>query len=248
LKEVRTEAVDRLLEALSPALTAELDRVVDETRQRLEAEFESRLQASIRHAEEAVRVAAENDRQVAIDRAVEEAREVVRTQIANELQSEFERRLEEARDAVRSQISSELQVGFDRRLQEVNAEGDRLRQEIAEWRVLAESQKRLSEATSQAEILLRWLNLVEPFVGAIAVYVAKADGLALWKSRGSGVFQQIISQQTTDPESYFKPIAVRGKTVAAVCALPPYRTEVLDFLTTTLERAIELFGFRLRNK
>src|SRR5206468_11619925 len=52
------------------------------------------------------------------------------------------------------------------------------------------------------------------------VYVIKADGLALWKSRGDGAFPEIISQQTTDPESYFRAITVRGKTVAAVSAMP----------------------------
>src|SRR5262249_13847397 len=155
------------------------------------------------------------------------------------------RAVEETRETLRNQISGELQANFDHRLQEVNAERDRLRQEIVEWRILAEAQRQLNEATSQAEILVRWLNLVEPLGGGIALYVAKTDGLALWKTRGSGVFQQIISQQSTDPESFFKPIMVRGKTVAAVCALPPYRTEVLDLLATTLERAIELFGFRL---
>jgi len=248
LKEVRAGSVDRLLEALSPALAAELDRVADETRQGLEAEFESRLQTSIRHAEEAVRIEAESDRQLAVERAVAETRETVRNQVTNELQDQFERRLQETRDNLRLQITGELQTEFDGRLLEANAERDGLRREIAECRVLADTTRQLTEATSQAEILVRWVNLVEPFVGAIAVYVAKTDGLALWKTRGNGVFQQIISQQTTDPESYFKPLVVRGKIVAAVCALPPYRTEVLDSLITPLEHAIELFGFRLRNK
>jgi hypothetical protein len=225
LKEVRSEAVDRLLEALAPALSAELERAVEETRQSLETEFESRLQASMRHAEESVRVAVETDQQQAIQRAVEETRVAARSQITNELQTEF-----------------------DRRLQELNSERDRLQQEGDEWRVFAEAQRQLTDATSQTEILARWLNFAEPFAQSISLYIAKGDALALWKTRGSGVFQQSISRQATDPESYFKPIVVRGKTVAAVCALPPYRAEELEFLATTLERAIELFGFRLRNK
>ena len=41
--ELQTEGVDRVLEALSPTLAAELERVVNETRQTLEAEFEKRI-------------------------------------------------------------------------------------------------------------------------------------------------------------------------------------------------------------
>src|SRR5439155_26824683 len=78
------------------------------------------------------------------------------------------------------------------------------------------------------------------------LYVAKADGLALWKHRGNGAFPEIISQQTTDPESYFRPVVVRDKAVAAVCAVPPFKPEALDFLAASLERAIEVFGLKLR--
>ncbi len=71
----------------------------------------------------------------------------------------------------------------------------------------------------------------------LAVYVAKVDGLALWKSRGKASFPAIISRDTTDPEAYFRTINVRGKAVAAVCAAPPFSRETLDFLTASLERA-----------
>src|SRR5437870_13555619 len=95
-------------------------------------------------------------------------------------------------------------------------------------------------------MLSRFLRLDQPFADGMALYVTKADGLALWKSKGRGVFPEIISQQTTDPESYFRPISVRGKTVAAICAAPSFKADALDFLATSLERAIETFGLRLR--
>src|SRR4029077_12977831 len=104
-----------------------------------------------------------------------------------------------------------------------------------QWRVFAEAQRQLAEASSQAEILSRFLRLAEPFADGIAVYLAKADGLALWKGRGRA-FPEIISKETTDPESFFKAITVRNKTVAAICAAPPFKGETLDFLATSLER------------
>jgi len=69
--------------------------------------------------------------------------------------------------------------------------------------------------------------MTEPFAPALAVYVAKTDGLALWKTRGKAAFPEIISQQTTDPEFYFKVVTVRGKKVAAACAAQPYKAEAL---------------------
>ena len=38
---------------------------------------------------------------------------------------------------------------------------------------------------------------------------------------------------------------VRGKVVAGVCALPPCKMEIVDFLVSSVERAIEIFGLRL---
>jgi len=70
--ELKTQALERVLEALSPALTAELDRVVQETRDALEQEFQERLQAAVREAEAAARATA----QVEIERAITELRSV----------------------------------------------------------------------------------------------------------------------------------------------------------------------------
>ena len=57
----------------------------------------------------------------------------------------------------------------------------------------------------------------------------------------------MISHQTTDPDSFFRPVVVRGKTVAAVSAVAPYHADALDFLVNTVERAIEMFGLKLRS-
>jgi hypothetical protein len=49
----RAHAVDRLLEALSPTLSAELERIINETKEDLEKDFQKRLDAALREAENA---------------------------------------------------------------------------------------------------------------------------------------------------------------------------------------------------
>jgi hypothetical protein len=245
----RTQAADRLLKAISPGLAAELDRILDETRKAFEADFEQRLQAAVKDAETSARDRAAGERQQAVDRAIEETRNAVRKQVADEMQSQFSKHLDETTGTLKSTHQAELQkvqAAFEKGQADWKTERDQIQAQAEQWRVFAEAQKQLADAGSQTEILMRWLKLAEPFGSSVAVYTAKADGLALWKSRGKAVFPGIISQQTTDPESYFKPIVVRGKTVAAVCSIPPYRADALDFLVSTVERAIELFGLKLR--
>jgi hypothetical protein len=212
---------------LSPALAAELDRVVSETREALEQEFQKRLQSAVREAESASRQAAEAEQ----EQAVREARETTKKEVTEELNEQFKKTLEQTTSALKSEASTELA---------------RVQEQLDQFRIFADAQKLLGEATSQPEILARFLKMTEPFAPALAVYVAKTDGLALWKTRGKAAFPEIISQQTTDPEFYFKVVTVRGKKVAAACAAQPYKTEALDFLVLTMERAIEFFGLRLR--
>src|SRR6185369_9161072 len=50
LMEVKTQDLERVLEALSPTLAAELNRVVVETRETLEREFQISLQTAIQAA------------------------------------------------------------------------------------------------------------------------------------------------------------------------------------------------------
>src|SRR6267142_2996792 len=225
--ELKTQALDRVLEALSPALAAELDRVVGETREALEQEFQKRLQSAVREAESASRQAAEAEQ----EQAVREARETTKKEVTEELNEQFKKTLEQATSALKSEASTELA---------------RVQEQLDQFRIFADAQKLLGEVTSQPEILARFLKMTEPFAPALAVYVAKTDGLALWKTRGKAAFPEIISQQTTDPEFYFKVESVRGKKVAAACAAQQYKAEALDFLVLTMERAIEVFGLRLR--
>ena len=225
--ELRTQALDRILEALSPALVAELERVVSEPGETLEQDFGKRLQAAVREAETATQNAAD----IQLQRALTETRESVRKQVSEELEQKFKKAIE----ATTNQLKSEWAT-----------ERTRLVEQLEQWRIFAESHRQLAEASSQAEILARFLKLAESFAASLAVYVSKSDGLALWKSRGKTTFPEIISKETTDPEFYFRTIIVRDKTVAAVCAAQPCKADALEFLAATMERAIEIFGLKLR--
>src|SRR5437016_3920336 len=197
--ELKTQALDRLLEALSPALAAELDRVVQETRETLEQEFQKRLQAAVREAETSTAAAAA----IQLDRSVAEAKEATRKQVSEELELQFRGKLIDAT----TRLSNEAA-----------AERAKLQEQLDQWRVFAETQRQLAEASSQPEILSRFLRLAQPFADGLAVYVAKAGGLGLWKARGKMAFPEIISKETADREYYFKLIMVSGRTVGAICA------------------------------
>src|SRR5215467_87601 len=225
--ELKTQALDRVLDALSPALAAELDRVVAETRESLEEEFHKRLQTAVGDTEAATKATADAE----MAQAVSEAKETTKTQVTAELEEKFRIKLAETVAQLKDEASAER----------ANLQG-----QLDQWRIFAETQRQLGEASSQPEILVRFLKIAQPFAAGFGLYVTKADGLALWKQRGNGAFPDIISQQTTDPESYFRTIVVRDKVVAAVCAMPPFKADALDFLTSSLERAIEVFGLKLR--
>ena len=145
--ELKTQALDRVLEALSPALAAELDRVVSETREALEQEFQKRLQSAVREAESASRQAAEAEQ----EQAVREARETTKNQVTDELNEQFKKTLEQATSALKSEASTELA---------------RVQEQLDQFRIFADAQKLLGEATSQPEILARFLKMTEPFAPA----------------------------------------------------------------------------------
>jgi len=193
--ELDKQAAERIVEALAPALEAELDRVSREARQHAEAEFE-------------------------------EARASIRNEVAEELQTRFTDELQSAQ----AQWSTERA---------------QLREQMDEYRALAEAPRALAGCSSQAEILLRFLNLAAPFAASVAVYVTKADNLSLWKARGPASFSETIAQTGADAQFYFRPVAVREKIVAAVCAAEPCRRDTLDLLGECLERSIEAFGLKL---
>jgi len=224
--DVKTGALDRVFEALAPALASELDRAVRETREALEREFQARLEGAIREAEDAKAAA-----QARIERAVEEAKEEIRRQVTIEMDQQFSRTLEATINQLRNEASEERA---------------KLQSQLEHWKMFAEIQRTLAEASSQPEMLSRFLRLAEPFAEGLAVYVRKADGLALWKSKGKGAFPDIVSKDTTDPEFYFRNISIRGNTVGAICAAPTFKAGALDFLVASLEHAIEVFGLKVR--
>src|SRR6266481_3427684 len=128
--ELKTQALDRILEALSPALAAELDRVVAETRQALEEEFQKHLQSAVHDAEAATRSEAEAQ----LARAVAEARETTRKQVTEELEKRFSSKLADTTAQLKSDAS---------------AERGRLQEQLDQWRIFAETHAQLAEATSQ---------------------------------------------------------------------------------------------------
>jgi hypothetical protein len=236
--ESQSQDVDRILKALSPALATEVEKIVAETRQSLEAGFEKRLQEAVQAAEASARKTVEAQ----LEHAVTDAREKVRQQVTAEMQDQFKKSLNDTTGEIRSRLEEDhkkTSSGWA-------AEREQLLEQIRDWRTFAEALPQLVGASSQPEILLRFLKMTEPFAGALAIYVAKADGLALWKSRGKTAFPPIISQQTADPESFFRLIGVREKTLAAVYAARPFRTDALQFMCGVLERSIEMFGLKLR--
>ena len=234
--ELRTQAVDRLLEALAPSLAAEMERVIEEFRQQMEQEFQSRLQSALHEAELATLAIAE----VRQEEAVAEARETLRAQLTKDFEEQLNLSVQQVRDGMQAKSDEDMQAAF------ANWAADRavLQEQLSRWRNFAEAQRQLAECTSQPEILARVLKLSEPFAESLAIYVIKPDGLSLWKSRGVA-FPNLVSMDTIDPELYCKPAVVRDKMVAAVCAVQPCKVESLDFLMSCFERAIESFGLKL---
>src|SRR5579862_5481915 len=101
--ELKTQALDRVLEALSPALAAELDRVVAETRQALEQDFQKRLQTAVQIAEAQTKAAAEEQ----MARAVAEVEETTKKQVSTELEERFRNKLAETTAQFKGEASAE---------------------------------------------------------------------------------------------------------------------------------------------
>jgi exonuclease VII large subunit len=261
--DVKTQALDRVLEAISPSLSAELDRVTQETRESLEEEFQRRLEATVRDVENAAASAGRAD----LEKAVEQSKEDTRREITSELEKQFAEKLDAITDQVRSEGGQEVaklvdtiaQIKKEAAEERTKLEGamTQLKNEWSEeltkvederdrWRMLAEAEQKFAEASSQSEMLIRFLSSAQSFARGLAIYVAKADGLDLWKSKGDGAFPKILSKEATDADSYFRTITVRGKSVCAIYAYPTFHLESLNFLVASLERAIEAFGLKLR--
>ena len=238
--ELRTQAIDRLLEALSPALTAELDRILEEFRQKLEAEFQEKLQTAIRDNELATLHLAE----VRLEESVAQAREAMRIQLTEGFTEQLSFAVQQTREEMSARSDETMKAAFANWATERAS----LQEQLSRWHAVAEAQRQLSLCTSQPEIISKLLKLSEPFADSFAFYVSKPDGLQLWKSRGSHAFPAVISPDIIDPDLYFKPAVVRGKMIAAICAARPCLVESLDFLMSCFERAIESFGLRLQSR
>src|SRR5262249_9381374 len=144
------------------------------------------------------------------------------------------------------QFRDKVEAAVNQLKNEASEERAKLENQLQKWKMFAEAQRTLAEASSQPAMLERFLRLAEPFAEGLAIYVRKADGLALWKSKGKGAFPDIVSKDTADPEFYFRSISIRGNTVGAICAAPKFKTEALEFLIGSLEHAIEVFGLKVR--
>jgi len=172
-------------------LSAELGRIFENVRRQLEDEFRRRLEAAVRDAESNAIGAAGNAREEAVNGA--------RAAVTAELQAQFDETLERTK--------TELQAEFERRMRDAQDQSDeektRLREQIELWRSYSEAQRLMSESSSQGEILSYFVQHAETFAPNLAVYVAKADGLAVWKTRGEGPFPEFISGATSDPDAYF---------------------------------------------
>src|SRR6185295_15616970 len=238
--ELRVQSVDRLLEALAPSLAAELERILQEVRQKLEEEFQARLQTALRDAELATLHLAE----VRLEEAVAEARESMRVQLTDGFAEQLNVNVQQVREGMQAKSDEDMHAAF------ANWATERalLQDQLSRWQAYAEAQRQLSECTSQPEILSRFLTLSGPFADSLAIYVAKPDGLALWKARGNAAFPELVSPDTIDPDLYFKPAIIRDKMVTAFCAVRPCKVESLDFLVSCFERAIETFGLKLQTR
>jgi hypothetical protein len=233
---IHTKDKEKAIELADPSLSAELGRILDSARQQLEEAFRKRLESAVLDAGSTATKLAEAEREQALIEA--------RQQISADLRGQFDQTIQ--------QTTTRMEAEFEQRMNasaaEWEAEKARLLEEMSVLRTYADAQHQMGESRSQTEILGHFLDGAEAFAPNLAVYVAKADGLALWKTRGLTAFPDVVSKETIDPEAYFKPIVVRERTVAAVCARQPMKSDSLDFLSVALARAIESFGARLQNR
>ena len=165
-----------------------------------------------------------------------------------QLEVVFQQNLDSALANAREQVSTEFEQRMRASSELWAEEKGRLQCQVDLWRTYAEAQRQMGEGLSQIEILTHFLSQTEAFAPNLAVYIAKGDGMVLWKSRGEGPFPEVVSQDLSDPDSYFKPVVVRERTVAALCARPPFKAESLDYLLECLARAVEAFGLKLQNR
>ena len=233
-----SQSISRLLEAISPGLTAELFRILDEHREKLRAEANVQLKAAILERETELQAASEAE----TVRLRAETTEQVRKDVTRELESQFEQKLSKELRALKDRLdgaSGEAQLKWQQERSELTDESVR-------WRVLSDFYRRTGTVISQAEILKRFLKAGGHYAGGIVLYLNKPDGLRRWGTEGEiSAFPELVSEDTRDPEWYWVPVTVRSRTVLAVGATGVEDREALDALVGALKRAIENLGLRL---
>jgi hypothetical protein len=252
----RTQAVERIIAALAPAVGAEIDKTLGEAERKLEEECQSRLEAATREAQTEARQSFAGE----LARAAQEAGETARRELMVVLEPRIRQQVEEARRDARERAVADMEA-----IQAVSKpapvtspaqptesadsaeDRDRLQVQLAEWRLLAGAELRMAEADTQLEMLVRFMKLASSFAESIAIYVTRGEALTLWKARGPKTFPSSMSAATVGADHYFRVISARGRTVAAVAAAPKTRGDALDFLAGCLERSIILLGVKLLN-
>lgn len=255
---------DRLISAAQPALAAELHKILDELRTRIESEADIKVKKALVEKEVEHKAALERLRQS----VAAEAEAKIESQLAEarakaaEAEAGLQSKLDDERKRMAAEHQSRLEKDLASRLAALtkqkeaeaaaaaetwNEQQMALERELERWRTLAEYLNKLGESSSQLEILRRFLMSGSRFASSVAVYLQKQDGLALWKTEGEPiVFPNLTSGETVDPDWFYSNVVVRGKTVAAVCAVEPTDREALVVMVAALKRTVENFGLRLR--
>jgi hypothetical protein len=247
---VQSPSVARLLKAASPAVSEELDKLLREFREQLEAEATVRLKKALLDREGELR----KESELAQERMKAETTTLVTNQVTAQLEERFKSRLTAELKALEEHLRQEAQrsrTEMQEQTDQARLEWRRVRTELIEesegWRVLAQFHQRVGEASSQSEILKKFLRAAERFSRGAALYLNKPDGLALWSTVGDGgLFPEVISEDTKDPQWFWAPIVIRETTVAVLCASEVPDTERLTALIDGLRRAIEYLGLRMQ--
>ena len=246
LEEEARQAVTRLKGQHAQAMIQERESVREQVSMDLEARFKKKLDDELIELRERL----EGEARSRVDtlngqhaRAIALERESVRESVTAELAARFKAEIATGL----SELESKLKADAHRAGSQWKLERTDLIKQVDRWRLLAEFHRRLGDASSQAEILNRFLGASERFCSGVALYVNKADGQELWASKGeAAVFPELISSETIDPEWYFAPVVIRSRTVAAVCAAGISDRESLIMLVEILKKTVETFGLRLR--
>lgn len=243
----------RLMEAITPSLQSELEKIRSESRADLAEEYEKRFQDKLAEAAAGAQSRMEALREQVRTELAGEFESAQRASLTAELQSRFDEEMRVKSDELRTLMDAAANWGHERDewARERSDLTDRVEHSDVQsrlWRGVAESIIGFDDAVSQTDLLLRFMKATQALAPTLGIYLAKGnDGLSLWKSRGPlEAFPAMLSEQTADPDNTFQPISVRGKLVAAVYASPPVEAEALELLVRGVQRSIEAYGMRLR--